>query len=125
MRHASERGTVLIIDDDVDIREVLSEALRDEGYDTASVPDGVEALAWLRGPRRPCLILLDLTMPGMDGLRFRAEQWRDPAIRDIPVVVFSADARIDVKARELQAAAHLRKPITLDALLEVVRSVSI
>jgi CheY-like chemotaxis protein len=122
MKDPSECVTVLIVDDDIDIREVLSEALQDEGYDTASVPDGVEALAWLRRTRRPCIILLDLTMPGMDGLDFRAEQSRDPAIRDIPVVVFSADPGVHDKAGDLRAAAHLKKPVTLDALLDVVRA---
>ena len=118
-------GTVLIVDDDHDLRDVLSEVLRDEGYGTASVSGGAEALAWLKGSLRPCIILLDLMMPGMDGWRFCAEQARDPAIRDIPVVVLSADAGLEQKAGPLRAAGLLRKPVALDRLLDVVRQARI
>ncbi len=123
MTHEPSFGTVLIVDDDVDIREILSQALREEGYHTASAPSVAEALTWLRGSRRPTMILLDLMMPGMDGWGFCAEQSRDPAIRDIPVVVLSADATVDARLRRLGAAGHLRKPVALDALLEMVREV--
>lgn len=65
---ASHSHSVLIVDDDADIRETLSDFLQDEGYDVAAVGDGAQALAFLRsGVALPCLILLDLMMPVMDG----------------------------------------------------------
>jgi CheY-like chemotaxis protein len=85
--------------------------------------DGREALEWLRAaPVAPCLILLDLMMPRMDGAEFRREQLRDPALREIPVVVLSAGAAVVAVATSLQAAAHLKKPMPLDELLRTVRA---
>ena len=88
-RKAGNRS-ILIVEDDSDLREALSEVLRDEGYSVESAADGREALDRLRRDLRPSLILLDLTMPVMNGWQFRAEQRRDPALSEIPVVVLSA-----------------------------------
>jgi len=113
---------VLIIEDDVDIREALIGILRDEGYLTDGVGNGLEALDHLRAPRRtpPCLILLDLMMPVMNGWQFRAEQQQDAGIAKIPVIVISADSSVKQKSEALGSAGFLKKPIELDALLEVV-----
>ena len=96
--------------------------LRALGYDVATAANGQEALDQLRsGPGLPSLILLDLMMPVMDGWQFRDEQKQDPALSAIPVVVVSADGRVDEKASALGAAAYLRKPVEIEDLLATVQ----
>jgi CheY-like chemotaxis protein len=112
---------VLVVEDDPDIRATLCEALEDHGYTPAAACNGVEALAYLRGNNeRPCLILLDLMMPVMDGQAFRAEQRADPALASIPVVVVSAYRDVHRYEQEL-AAECLAKPVRLDTLLATAR----
>jgi two-component system, chemotaxis family, chemotaxis protein CheY len=111
------RARLLVVEDDEDIRSVMSEALESEGYEVARACDGGDALRCAR-QRRPDLILLDLMMPRMDGWTFRAEQQADEALSDIPVVIVSAIAPAD--AAGLGAAAHLQKPFDLDDLMAVV-----
>ena len=77
---------ILVVDDDPDIRDSLREVLEDEGYGTSCVANGREALDFLRSGKRPCVILLDLMMPVMDGWQFLEEQKRDPALAAIPVL---------------------------------------
>src|SRR5262245_59582395 len=81
------RKSVLIIEDDPDIREALAEILEDEGYATVLAGNGREALDHLAKSEMPALILLDLMMPIMDGWQFRDEQRRSPSYAAIPVVV--------------------------------------
>jgi CheY-like chemotaxis protein len=112
---------VLIIEDDVDIREALVGILRDEGYEAEGAGNGLEGLDHLRTVgAKPALILLDLMMPVMNGWQFRTEQQQDAALATIPVVVISADSNVKQKAASIDAAAYLKKPIELDALLDVV-----
>jgi CheY-like chemotaxis protein len=83
--------TILIVEDEPPIRDVLAEILEDEGYRVSTVSNGMEALTYLRQQAdRPRLILLDLGMPVMTGWEFREEQLRDATLKDIPVVVMSA-----------------------------------
>jgi len=118
------RRTILIVDDDRDIREVTADALEAEGYLTATARDGRAALEWLRAHRdEPCLVLLDLMMPDMDAAAFRKEQLRDPTLADVAVVIFSADAGVAEKAKSMGAAGYVKKPVGLLDLLEVVRTV--
>src|SRR5438552_202636 len=96
---AAERKFVLVVEDDADIRESLGTILEEEGYGVVTTRNGREALSYLRSGRpRPSLILLDLLMPVMSGAEFRAEQERDPALADIPVVVLSGDSRATERA---------------------------
>jgi CheY-like chemotaxis protein len=118
--HPPDR-VVLVIDDDRDIRGTLGEVLQDEGYATAAAPDGSEALKLLREGLRPCVILLDLTMPVMDGWDFRANQLRDPALSGIPVVVITAAGfRAETIRSQLGGVGFIRKPPSLDELLTAV-----
>jgi CheY-like chemotaxis protein len=112
--------SVLIVEDDLDIRDTLALILRGKGYSVAGAANGEEALAYLRHAAQPCLILLDLMMPVMDGTQFRTEQQKDPELADIPVVVVSADGAVHQKAASIGAAASLKKPIDLDVLLDLV-----
>lgn len=113
---------VLVIDDDEDIRDSLVEALTDEGFAVTAATNGAEALAVLRttADLRPCVIVLDLMMPVMDGWQFRAEQQKDAALAEIPVVVLSADGNVRTKAARLAAADALAKPVRLEMLLSVL-----
>ncbi len=112
---------VLVVEDDPDIRATLCDALEDNGYTAVPASNGVEALDYLRGASaRPCLILLDLMMPVMDGQEFRAEQRADRALADIPVVVISAYRDLDKYRTEL-ATECLAKPVRLETLLQAAR----
>lgn len=106
---------VLIVDDDNDIRDVLTEALTDAGYETRCAANGTLAIADMRG-QRPCLVLLDLMMPPLDGWAVVAAMKADPALAGVPVCVLSAVA----ERAPVGASCVLRKPASLDALLAVV-----
>lgn len=112
-------GCVLIVEDDPDVREFMDVLLSNCGFETMTAGNGLEALDAIRR-RRPCIVLLDLMMPVMDGWTFRMKQLADPAIADIPVVCVTAvaDSR-DVVAR-LQTRC-LRKPVEFSALMDEVQ----
>jgi len=117
MRDSDCSRGVLIIDDDVSVREALVDALEDAEYCPISAANGQEALEYLQNGGRPCVILLDLMMPIMDGWQFRAAQLADPTLGPIPVIVLSA---VNEMGR-VAAGAVLRKPVQLQTLLEAVR----
>jgi two-component system, OmpR family, response regulator CpxR len=113
---------ILIIEDSFEIREMLTLLLEEEGYDTVAMANGQEALDFLRESHQlPCLILLDLMMPIMDGSIFGHEQQQDSALSQIPVVVVSATLNAKQVASSIHATAYLQKPIDFEALLDVVR----
>ena len=117
---ADERR-ILVVDDEETIRETLVDILDEQGYVAVGATDGRDALRKLRASPRPwSLILLDFTMPIMDGRAFREEQRRDPALASIPVIVLSAYRDVAEKAAELEAASYLSKPPSLPALLELL-----
>ena len=111
---------LLLVEDDRDLREALCQLLSDSGYDVVCAENGREALEYLVGAPPPCVVLLDLMMPVMNGWEFRAEQSKNQMISDIPVVVVTADGRADLKALALGVDDYLRKPIQIDRLLDVV-----
>jgi CheY-like chemotaxis protein len=113
--------SVLVVDDDADIRETILVILQRHGYQADVASDGQEAIERLRGEASlPGLILLDLMMPRMGGAEFRMVQKVDPKLRHLPVVLLSADARMEERARELEVHGAIRKPIDLDELLAVI-----
>ncbi len=111
---------MLLVEDDPDIREAITEILRDEGYRVLGAEHGRQALDLLREGARPALILLDLMMPVMNGWQFREAQKADASLAPIPVVVISADAAAAREAVHIGASAFLQKPIDLDELLGTV-----
>ena len=113
------RSSVLIVDDDIDIREALLDVLTDHGYAVEAVANGREALDYLQQGARPCLILLDLMMPVMNGSQFRAAQLQDPQLRDLPVLLISAGNDIDQRSKALDTES-MRKPLDLERLLTFV-----
>ena len=120
-RRAPNGGkTVLIVDDDFALREALCAALEGEGFSVASAGNGREALDYIREQGPPCVVLLDLMMPIMNGWEFRAVQRQDPELSSIPVVVLSAFSRAtDEELRDVKD--FLRKPVTLTELLNTIR----
>jgi CheY-like chemotaxis protein len=112
---------VLIVEDDSDLRNTLADVLEDGDYQALRAENGAVALAELRNTKRhPCLILLDMMMPVMDGRAFRAAQQQDPSLRAIPVIVLSAHADASLEASQMAAQGFLRKPVDLGALMETV-----
>ena len=110
---------VLIVEDDEDLREMMAQLLTLEGFQTATVANGREALEYLHNASKPDVILLDLMMPVMDGWEFRRQQQADPSIAPVPVIVLSA---LDQgRASNLEATAFLKKPLDFDRLLMLVR----
>ena len=112
-------GPVMVIDDDADIREILRAIIEIEGYRVVAASDGAQALQQLRSGVRPCLILLDLRMPGMDGRTFCQVLREEPQIAGIPVVILSGDRDAPVVAAALGAECIV-KPVDLHDLLSVV-----
>ena len=113
--------TILLVEDDLDVREALAEALRDEGYSVEVAADGEQALGYLRAGGRPGLILLDLMMPRMSGSEFRMVQKVDPVLCGVPVVLLSADGHMEEKARALETHGAIRKPIDFAELLATIQ----
>jgi CheY-like chemotaxis protein len=120
--HRSD-AVVLVVDDDRDIREALSELLQDAGYRSAVAENGAEALEWMRAhPGETGLVLLDLMMPVMDGLTFLDHRALDAGLSAVPVVVFTANA---VKVNEVLASGRvaecLQKPLSWERLVTILR----
>ncbi len=114
---------VLVVEDDPDQRSAIVLILESEGYTVLTAASGLEALEVLDAGAAPCMILLDLMMPEMDGVQFRMEQLKREAHARVPVVVLSAFGQM-TRAKYLQVADYLRKPIDLDDLLAVVERVT-
>jgi CheY-like chemotaxis protein len=110
--------TVLVVDDNEDLREVAVEALRREGYRVLEAGNGKRALEILAElEQAPSVVLLDITMPVMNGRQFLAALADRPLLASIPVIVLSAIGGEDVRG----ASRMLRKPVTAEALVGVAR----
>lgn len=111
---------ILVVDDEVGIRELLSEILYDEGHTIELAENAAQArAARLRG--RPDLVLLDIWMPDTDGVTLLKE-WNATGLLDMPVIMMSGHATIDtaVEATKIGAIDFLEKPITLQRLLKTI-----
>jgi len=114
------RTQVLVVEDDAGVAALLVDVLRQEGYLAVSVSDGVAALRFLKTSERPCLILLDLLMPAMDGFEFRRLQRSDPVLGSIPVAVISAVAAWYKTENPMGAVAYIDKPLEMNRVLATV-----
>jgi excisionase family DNA binding protein len=110
---------VLVIDDEKLVRDTIGEFLEDEGYEVLFASDGAEALEVLASASpKPSLIILDLKMPNVDGLRFREQQALDPNVASVPVIVVTAD-----RSATVSGATVLRKPLHIPQLANAIERV--
>jgi CheY-like chemotaxis protein len=114
-------GSILLVDDEEAIRQVLSLALEMEGYKIFTAANGKEGLAALSRIPRPFLILLDLMMPVMDGWDFLAALRKNPAYATIPVVVITAFAG---ETGSTPGIETFKKPVELNQIFATVRKYS-
>jgi CheY-like chemotaxis protein len=115
--HNAEK-IILVVDDDEDILAAVAGALDDEGYKPVCVTNGAEALEYLRASSPPCMILLDLMMPVMDGWTLRAQLEEKPEWKSICTTVMTAFQTL--QQRQVNADHFLPKPLRVEALLQVV-----
>lgn len=116
---------ILVVDDDPLIRETMQGLFELEGYPVAVASDGEDALRQLRIGIDPCLILLDLCMPGTDGFQFRAEQLADVRFASIPTIVWSA---LDDPQQDLVhqlGTMVLRKGVDFETLLSCIEGATV
>ena len=115
---------MLIVDDDVDIREILAETLAETGFEVTTAGNGLEALMAVRCMKaRPAVILLDLMMPIMDGYGFLEQRGSDPALASIPIAIVTAGHGVDL-GRLADELPILRKPFDVPQLLGVLETLS-
>ena len=122
MSQSQKENRVFLIEDDQDIRSSIIEVLEDEGIPIEWATNGEEAMErLLSAESKPSLILLDLRLPVKDGFQFRSEQLSNPQLADIPVVVISADGKLQEKTQDLGISGLLRKPVDIEQLVNTVR----
>ena len=113
---AHHTHSVLVVDDQVENRDAVGLLLGEAGLDVRFAHDGEEALAALHDGLRPCLVIVDLMMPRMDGWEFRQRQLSDPQYASIPVVIMSGYPDAQKAAGTLGVRAVLKKPLNPDIL---------
>ncbi|MDR7096941.1 response regulator [Hydrogenophaga laconesensis] len=113
-------ATILVVDDELGIRDLLSEILNDEGHTVELAENAAQARS-VRAQLRPDLVLLDIWMPDTDGVTLLKE-WASTGMLSMPVIMMSGHATIDtaVEATRIGATAFLEKPITMAKLLKAV-----
>jgi CheY-like chemotaxis protein len=109
---------LLLVEDDLDIRTSLTELLEMEGFNVVTANNGQEALNRLQTTPLPDLILLDLTMPVMDGRTFLEHKLKDPSWKSIPVLLFSAASGMNEVPG---ATATIKKPVDIDELMDTLQ----
>jgi len=115
------KKTIMVVDDDAEVREAVTDLLENHGYAVVPASNGKEALDELKAlDMRPALILLDLMMPVMDGQTFCAEQQSDPELKDIPVVVFTSFSAAMEQMKSVEDKPRLEKPVQAEELLHSI-----
>jgi CheY-like chemotaxis protein len=110
------RGSILIVEDDEDIRAAMAELLESEGFDVAVASNGQEGLEVLSQMRAPCLVLLDLMMPVMNGEDFLRHVRKDPSMDSVPVIIVTASGRTLLPGTQ----GLLKKPFEINDLFATV-----
>lgn len=121
MKTENAQQSVIVVEDDPDIREAICEMLEFEGYPVVAFENGKEALERLHEFKNPGLIILDLMMPVMNGVQFLRARQNDQALADIPCFVVSAVGKQKEIIRE-GAQGFLRKPVDARDILAVVKA---
>lgn len=116
--------TVLVVEDEGDVAEVLSHSLRREGYRVLTASEAAEGLAVMLS-ERPDIVLLDVMMPGITGWEMLERMRQDDATRRIPVIMVTVleEPRFVEKAAEYDAAGYIQKPFRPEEVLRTIRSV--
>jgi CheY-like chemotaxis protein len=120
---------ILVVDDDRDIATMLKFALAKDGHDVTAVFSGPEALAALgieppdAGKLPPALAILDVMMPGMDGLEVGERMHADPRTKDVPVLLLTAQSGMDERDSKANIADRIEKPIDPRNLCEIVNGI--
>jgi two-component system, chemotaxis family, chemotaxis protein CheY len=112
---------ILVVDDDTDVLQMIQWVLEDEGFEVQTATDGQDALILAR-QRQPALVILDMGLPFFDGSHVAAELHTLYGTA-VPIVLITADGRTAHKARQIGAAAFLRKPFEIAALLQAVQRI--
>jgi CheY-like chemotaxis protein len=120
MSSTERKGPVLVVDDDPDVRDAITDTLEQEGYAWTGAGDGLEALAYLRSNPPPPLILLDWNMAPMNGHEFMEEFVKHPNFDQIAVVLLTADAKVAERVNTGAYAGYLQKPVKLDTFFEIL-----
>ncbi|MDB4976996.1 MAG: cheY [Myxococcaceae bacterium] len=115
-----QQPLILVVEDDEEVREAVCDLLCDAEYEVLTAGNGEEALSQLRAHRNIRAIVLDVTMPVMNGATFRGQQLADESIADIPLVVLTGREDSSLIANALGASACLRKPVSGDDLLRAL-----
>lgn len=121
----SKNQTLLLVEDDYDIRAMLVMLLEMEGYQVLKAAHGREALTLLEAGHRPHLILLDLMMPVMNGWQFREAVLQVPEFATIPILVVSGDGRDAAQYMAEHVSGFLKKPIDLSHLLFKINEIAL
>ena len=114
------KKTIMVIEDENDIRSSLKEILELEGYDVLTAENGQDALNVLKQSTKPNLILLDMKMPVMNGWEF-AENFRKTYDSSSPIVVVTAAADSEQRAKDINATGWISKPFELNDLLKKIK----
>jgi CheY-like chemotaxis protein len=109
--------SILVVEDDDDIRNVMIDVLESEGYHAEAATNGKEALDLLHTINKPCLVLLDMMMPIMNGREFLDKVMEDSYLAPIPILIVSAVAD---KTNTKGAVGFLKKPVDIDMVLKMV-----
>jgi two-component system chemotaxis response regulator CheY len=110
--------TILVVDDDPDFRELLVEGLCETGHDAVGLANALEAFEYVADHGIPMLVIMDLTMPVMDGRQFLAERRKLAVMRQVPLIVLTANAYPDVSG--LDASEVVQKPFDPEKFLQLV-----
>jgi chemosensory pili system protein ChpA (sensor histidine kinase/response regulator) len=115
--------SVMVVEDDPELRTIYEEVLTEHGYDVLAARDGVEALERLDGGLVPCAVLLDLRMPRMTGWELADRMHADSRWSGVPLILCAAYYRIAEEAARVGARAWMQKPIDLSRLVGVIEDV--
>lgn len=110
-----KRHTVLVVDDEPDVRDLYVDALSEVGHSVATATDGADALNKLRDGRVPCVVLTDVRMPRMDGFELSRAVGRDPQLASVPVVMITGDRVLSISS---PARDKPFSPAELDSLVQ-------
>lgn len=121
MNNVNMCRTVLLVEDNEMILETFKDLLELEGYETITAKNGIEALAALEKMKHPCLILLDLFMPIMDGFQLIEHLREHDQIASLPIIICSAAGEQTLETTAKQVRGYIKKPVDLDILLNIVR----